>query len=153
MNIKTDPARPFTFDQRHPNLKAIIILSCTYFVLFLAFFASANSSAKALRDSGFKNMGFYSLAMLYLNFGLSSLWTSKVVKAIHPKKTMVIASIFFSLWILSLALTTAALKTPSIRENLSYNTICTIVLSVSFVSGAGHSLLWMAQGKYLSDCA
>ena len=140
-------------NQRYPNIKAVIILSASYFVLFLAFFSSANSSAKALRDSGFNNMGFYSLAMLYMNFGLSSLWTPRVVKAIHPKKTMVIASIFYSLWIVSLALTTAALKTPSIRENLSYNTICFIVLSVSFVSGAGCSLLWIAQGKYLSDCA
>lgn len=101
-----------TLDQRYPNIKAVIILSASYFVLFLAFFSSANSSAKALRDSGFNNMGFYSLAMLYMNFGLSSLWTPKVVKAIHPKKTMVIASIFYSLWIVSLALTTAALKTP-----------------------------------------
>lgn len=144
---------PITLEERYPNIKAVIILSASFFVLFLAFFSSANSSSKALRDSGFNNMGFYSLSVLYLNFGLSSLWTPKVVIAIHPKKTMVIASVLYSLWIISLALTTAALKTPSIRENLSYNAVCCIVLTASLFGGAGCSLLWMAQGKYLTDCA
>ena len=110
----------------------------------MAFFSSANSSAKVLRDCGFENLGFYSLSMLYLNFGLSSLWTPMVVKKICPKRAMVIASLFYSLWIISLALTSAALKNETIIEMLSYNSIVVIVLGVSFVSGAGCSLLWIA---------
>ena len=81
-------------EERYPNIKAVIILSASFFVLFMAFFSSANASAKALKDSGFNNMGFYSLSMLYLNFGLASLWTPRIVKSLHPKKSMVIASSF-----------------------------------------------------------
>jgi hypothetical protein len=142
-----------TFEERYPNIRAIGILSGSFFTLFMAFFSSANSASKVLRDCGFANLGFYSLSMLYLNFGLSSLWTPIVVKRLHPKKAMVIASLFYSLWILSLALTSAALKNETIRSMLSYNVVAVIVLSVSFISGAGCSLLWLAQGKYLADCA
>ena len=119
----------------------------------MAFFSAANSSAKALKDSGFSNLGFYSLSMLYLNFGLASLWTPHVLKRLMAKKTMVIASTFYALWIISLALTTAALKSETISAALSYNAVAVIVLTTSFISGAGWSLLWVAQGKYLSDCA
>lgn len=120
------------------------ILSLSFFVLFMAFFSAANSAAKALRDCGFSNLGFYSLAMLYLNFGLASLWTPKVLKRFHAKKTMVIASLFYALWIISLAMTSAALKSETISAYLSYNAVVIIVLTVAFVSGAGCSLLWIA---------
>jgi hypothetical protein len=113
-------------------------------MLFMAFFSSANSASKVLRDCGFANLGFYSLSMLYLNFGLSSLWTPMVVKKLQPKMSMVIASLFYSLWIISLALTSAALKNETIREMLSYNAIAVMVLGVGFISGAGCSLLWIA---------
>jgi len=66
---------------------------------------------------------------------------------------MVIASLCYALWIVSNALTTAALKSPTISALLSYNAVVVIVLTIAFLSGAGCSLLWVAQGKYLSDCA
>lgn len=139
--------------ENYPNLKAVSILSGSFFILFMAFFSAANSSSKALRDCGFSNLGFFSLSMLYLNFGLASLWTTRVMKKLDAKMTMVLASTFYALWIISLALTSAALKSESISSALSYNAVVVIVLSISFVSGAGCSLLWIAQGKYLSDCA
>ncbi len=67
-----------------------------------------------------------------------------VVKKLQPKMSMVIASLFYSLWIISLALTSAALKNETIREMLSYNAIAVMVLGVGFISGAGCSLLWIA---------
>ena len=106
---------------RYPNIYAVSILSLCFFILFMAFFSSANSAAKALRDSGFKKVGFYSLAMLYLNFGLASLWTPHIVKRVNAKKAMIIASLMYSLWIISLAMTTAALKSETISSYLSYN--------------------------------
>jgi Ion channel regulatory protein UNC-93 len=133
-----------TLEERYPNIKAVGILSASFFMLFMAFFSSANSASKVLKDCGFANLGFYSLSMLYLNFGLSSLWTPLVVKRLHPKVSMIIASLFYSLWIISLSLTSAALKNETIRGLLSYNAIATMVLGVGFISGAGCSLLWMA---------
>ena len=133
-----------SFQEKYPNIKAIMILSGSFFVLFLGFFAAANSSAKALRDSGFNNLGYYSLATLYLTFGLASIYTPRIVRKYHGKKSMVMASLVYSAWIISLALTTAALKSPTISSYLSYNSIVFIVLLVAFLSGPGCSLLWIA---------
>ncbi|TNV78843.1 hypothetical protein FGO68_gene15401 [Halteria grandinella] len=145
--------RKESLTEQYPNLRAVLILSGSFFVLFMAFFSAANSASKALKDSGFGSLGFFSLSMLYLNFGLASLWTPRIIKRLDAKLGMVVASLFYALWIISLAMTTAALKSEAISAMLSYNAVVVIVLSISFVSGAGCSMLWIAQGKYLSDCA
>lgn len=142
-----------SLNDKYPNLRAVLILSGSFFILFMAFFSAANSAAKALRDCGFGSLGFYSLSMLYLNFGIASLWTPRIIKKLNAKLGMIIASLFYALWSIALGLTSAALKSVTISSMLSYNAVVVIVLTISFVSGAGCSLLWIAQGKYLSDCA
>lgn len=146
-------AETVPIEQGYPNIKAILILSGSFFTLFMAFFSAANSAAKALRDCGFENLGFYNLAMLYLNFGLASTWTPRVLHILNAKRTMVLASLMYAIWIVSLAATSTALKSDTVSEYLSYNAVVVIVLTIAFICGAGCSLLWIAQGKYLSDCA
>ena len=130
--------------EKYPNIKAVAILSGSFFTLFMAFFSAANVSGKALRDCGFHNLGFYSLAFLYLNFGLASMWTPLLIKRLSAKMAMVYASLLYSLWIVSLALTSAALKSESLSGYLSYNAVVLIVLGAATVTGAGCSLLWIA---------
>ena len=137
----------------YPNIKAVLILSVGFYVLFIAFFASANSASKALREAGYSNLGFYSLAVLYLFFSLSSFFTPLLIQKWEPKWSMVIASLTYALWIITLALTSLVLKNDSLKNWFSYESVYCIVILASVINGAGCSLLWIAQGKYLSDSA
>eukprot|EP00347_Sterkiella_histriomuscorum_P002200 403369080 len=137
--------------ESYPNIKGVLWISICFFVLFLAFSASANVASKALRECGFQNLGFYSLAMIYFFFGISSFITPLIVRRIKPKYCVMIASTAYGIWIFTLALTSMALKVESIRDNISYYQVCLIVMIASALNGVGASLLWVAQGKYLSD--
>ena len=64
----------------YPNLKSVVILAGSFFTLFLAFNSAANSAAKAMKDSGFNNLGFYTLSVLYMSFGIGSYWAPRMVR-------------------------------------------------------------------------
>ena len=74
--------------------------------MFIAFNSTANSAAKALKDSGFNNLGFYTLSVLYMSFGIFSLLAPRMVKFFKAKKGMVVSSVGYAVWQLSLALCT-----------------------------------------------
>lgn len=124
------------------------MLSFSFFVLFVAFNSAANSAAKALRDSGFNNLGYYSLALLNMTFGLGSIWAPKVVRKYSAKKAMSYATLTYAIWMLSLAMTTVILR----GEYLGKEGITILALAIAFFCGPGPSVLWIGQGKYLSDC-
>lgn len=65
---------------------------------------------------------------------------------------MMISATGYAIWMVSLALTSIALKSESISNNLSYTAVCVIVVVSSIIVGISASLCWVAQGKYLSDC-
>ena len=136
-----------------PNLKAVLVLSLSFFVLFTAFFSASNAATKALKSCGFEDLAFQSLTTLYFFFGLSCFWAPKLIVKLGAKLSMALASLTYASWIVSLALTSLALKSDSLHDMLSRETVYVIVMAVSVVSGTGGSFLWIGQGKYLSDCA
>jgi Ion channel regulatory protein UNC-93 len=50
------------------NLKAVLLLSIAFFIMFIAFMSSASIYSKLMRESGHGDMGFYGLALLYFSF-------------------------------------------------------------------------------------
>ena len=102
----------------YPNIKAILILSSCFFTLFLGFNSAANSATKALRDSGFENLGYYSLSALYLTFGAGSFLAPRMIRLLSPKNALVVASTVYAIWIISLAITTIILESPSMNSLL-----------------------------------
>ncbi len=132
----------------YPNIKPVLILSASFFTLFLAFNSAANSAAKAMKDSGFENLGFYTLAVLYGTFGVGSYWAPRMVRYFKPKRGMALASIMYAVWIGSLALCTILVR----HGLLDQKGVTILNLFIAFICGPGCSLLWIAQGKYLTDC-
>ena len=67
--------------------------------------------------------------------------------------SMTFASVLYAIWIFSNGLTSLALKNEDLRDHLSYNAVICVVIICSILVGFGSSLVWVAQGKYLSDCS
>lgn len=57
---------------------------------------------------------------------------------------MTLGSLTYAVWILSLALTSMALKSETLKSMLSYNQVYIIVIGASFVNGLGTSVTWVA---------
>ena len=134
--------------ENYPNFKALILLSTCFLFLFIGFNIASNTSTKSLRDNEFANLGYYSQSLLYLSFCFGSIIAPQMIRRFSPNTAMLLASFTYALWIVSLALTTYLLR----NTDFTTTQITVIVLMISFLCGFGPSLLWVAQGKYLSDC-
>ena len=93
-----------------------MVLSFGFFILFLGFNSSASAVAKALKDSGFDKLGYYSISILYLGFGLGSIWAPKIVRRFNPKFTIVISTLTYALYSSSLCLTTIFLTSGLLNK-------------------------------------
>lgn len=145
-----------------PNVKTVLFLSFGFFFLFFAFGASSNIASQAMKNCGFHNLGFYSLAVLYAFFSLSSLGASSIVYKLQHKKAFIFSGLALSLWILTLSLTTVFDRSEVdatdsfsviVESSFSKEFIYSIVIIASALCGVASSVLWVAQGKCLSDCA
>ena len=81
------------------NLDRLLVLSIGFFLLFSAFGTAQSLAAKVLSEDGLKNLGFYSLGLLYLFFGLCSLFSSLVVNKLGSRYSMVLGAIFYACYI------------------------------------------------------
>lgn len=112
--------------------KEIWILSIAFLVIFFGFDAVQSFITVFFKEANALEVGFRSLILIYLFFILSNPLAAVLVSKYGAKKCMILASIFYSLFIFSL---------------LSKSTIL-IYLASAFV-GISASSLWTGQNTYL----
>ena len=61
------------------NLGQLTLMSFCFLFLFTAFHTCQNFSSQVLKDDGFDNFGFMSVAVLYLFYGVFSLLSPAIV--------------------------------------------------------------------------
>ena len=74
--------------RKYPNLDRVIILSCGFLLLFIAYNSTENLSAKAMSDDGFDKLGFYSMSVLYLIFAFTSFLSTAIVNKMGVKLSL-----------------------------------------------------------------
>ena len=120
-------------------------------LLFTAFNSADNLAAKVLREDGYKELGFYSMASLYLVFAITG-FTSKAL--VNKLKTptlgyripLFIGGICYFFRILCFLL-------PATYGS-SYHTLTSVLILVTAaLNGFGAGLLWVAQSAYVTSCA
>ncbi len=126
----------------------------------MAFNSSQNIQSLIMEQDGFGKLGFYSLGVQAVFQGLGSLLSAALVHKLGSLKTsMVIGATFNSLWVLQSMI-------PAMREKEKergvdvdsiwyYSETFYFVtnLIISAVSGFFGCLRWVAEGKYISECA
>ena len=127
------------------NTDRVTIISLGFFLLFIAFNSAQNYSAQAMKDAGFDDLGFYSLASLYLVFSFCSFLSTGLVNFLGVKKSLIFGSLGYFFWILCFIV-------PSLYRQhkdsgiflFNRGFINFLVIFSAGVTGLGASILWVA---------
>jgi hypothetical protein len=103
-------------------------------------------------------LGFFELALLYMALGLGAFFAAPLMPKVGgPKVCMAIGSVFDCIWVLGSLLPVlkatwnlSADETPFLLTD-GFIYVAGSVTSV--LSGSGEALQWVAEGKYIADCA
>jgi len=116
-----------------PSLpKEIKILSLAFLLIFLGFNGVQQFVTTFFSESKIIDVGFDSLILIYLFFVLSNPLAAVFVSKYGAKKSMILASIFYSVFIFSLISKSVAL-----------------IYFASILLGTAASFLWTGQNSYL----
>ena len=85
---------------KYKNLGQVLIMSMGFMTLFTAFMTCQNFASKVLADDGFSNLGFTSLATLYLVFAVASFFSTAIVNKIGKVHlSMSMGAFCYAFWI------------------------------------------------------
>lgn len=96
-------------------------------------------------------MGFYSLGVLYCVFGFSCFFATPIVKKCGERASLFMGALCYTFYIASFILAAAPTQYPD--ANITSTLIWVVILIAAAINGFGASILWVAQGKYISICA
>lgn len=99
-------------------------------------------------------MGFYALGVLYCTFGAMSFFASPIVLCLGDKWTMFVGALCYAFYVGAFILALERSEHPDSEKWASmYNFIYGFILVSAAICGFGASILWVAEGKYISNCA
>jgi MFS family permease len=101
-----------------------------------------------LKQDGFDNLGFTSIAVLYLFFGIFSFFSSAIVNKIGKiNVSMSIGAMCYTFWIVCFLLPSYYSQQED-KDNLPWilnkNLITIMLLVTAAINGAGAGILWTA---------
>ena len=127
------------------NTDRVTILSVCFLCLFISFNSAQNYSGQAMKDDGFDNLGFQSLATLYLFFSFFSFFSSAIVNALSVKTSLILGAFCYFFWVFCF-LAPAFYKDNKNSDIFILNStfIQVLVLISAAVNGFGAAILWVA---------
>jgi MFS family permease len=125
------------------------------FVLYSAVNPAQNLLPSVLKYDGFGNMGFYTMALYYFSFGVFSFLATPIVRKFGDKWSIIVGCITYVLMIAADIFPALAQDNPDSAwaGKPMYGFTYFLLLFTAFLNGFGASLLYVAQGKYLSEAA
>ena len=116
-----------------------------------------------MRDNGFGSFGYYLLGIVYLCISLSSIVGPAVLKRIGLKRCLILGGYGHFIFILLQVLPAwrdeyvdhDADERQNLLEKVLTNETFNIVIMIigAILNGFGATMLWVAQGEYISKCS
>jgi len=135
-------------NELNKNLGCVIHWGVSFFFLFTAFATCQNIVSEALDQNNYGGLGFYTLAALYITFGICSFLSTPLINRLGSIRAMQLGSVCFFIWVCAGILPVIWDQAPMTKLIIS-----TILILAGIINGFGASILWVGQGKYISDCA
>lgn len=102
----------------------------------------------------YDSLGFYALAVLAVAAATGSIFSTSIIKVIGYRACLVIGS-FTGSFIQFVSLL-PAYRANNLESDAWYYkpiVVYTVVIFAYFLNGIGSSLIWIAEGKYISGCS
>ena len=147
----------------HINFWKATYFGLLFLVLYVPFMTVQNLLSEIQKASGFGNLGFVLLAVLYLFQMIGSIFSAAIASKLGIKWTLIMGG-------LNLAMVVFSQTIPAwrVQENQSQDpepqsdfvhflfkdgVIITILVLGSVLAGFGQAIIWVAQGEYMTYCA
>lgn len=138
--------------RKRENLVNVFQCGIGFLILFIAYNSAINLQATVMQQSGFGQLGFYSLALVSLMCGFSSLSASFIIKKVGGvSRSLLIGALASAVFILVSVL--PALKKQQGESDsifLSNGFIYASMVISAIICGFGQAILWTSQGLYVS---
>ena len=131
----------------YTNIDRVLIISIGFLLLFIAFNSAANLSASAMKTDNLGELGFYSMAVLYLVFAFASFFSSAIVGKLGTKWSLIVGGLCYFFWVFCFIL--PAFYSENMGSDLkifSESFIYFLILLASGINGFGAGILWTAEG-------
>ena len=115
-------------------------------IMFTSFNSLQNIVSKLYDEYNFNNMGQTAIMCIYGTFGVTSLFSSFIVKKLGYKKSMFLSALAYSIFEATGLVIVTGLGIPP-------GFVWVIVSVGACICGMGASILWVAQGSYTSEVA
>ena len=136
------------------NFGLLNIVAVGFLMIFIAFNSAANLAGLLMEKAGFQDLGTTNLAIIYLFVSICSLFSTGIVNKIGIKKALFISSQLYFLQLASNILPALYNENKDSTLFLFNRTfIIVITVTAAALEGIGAGLIWVSQGKYVSDCA
>jgi MFS family permease len=124
----------------------VAFLGVSFLTMFIAFNSLQNTVSSVYKDYGYGNLGEVSVLVLYAFFGLTTFVTPYIIRTFGYKKVMFISSLGYATY-------EAAGLIITIWDQMPRGLGWLIVLLGAALCGASASMIWVAQGSYVSNVA
>ena len=84
---------------KYQNLTHVIHVSIGFTFLFTAYYACQNISSEILKDMGYDNIGFLSVAIIYLVFAVSIVIAVPIKKVVGTKMSLFLGAMMYVVYI------------------------------------------------------
>jgi hypothetical protein len=137
----------------HPNLGKLMIMNIGFLMLWSSFNTAQSLAGQTMEDNGLGNLGFYSLSVLCGFTAIGCFIAVPVVNKQGFRFSLMLGGMTYTLYVSVFLLPSYREETGSDAWYLSKLCIWIVVLLVSAINGVGASILWVAGGNYISECA
>jgi MFS family permease len=115
-------------------------------IIFTAFNSLQNIVSKLYDDYGYKNLGQTGVLCLYLSFAIATLFTSYIIKHFGYNRVMFCSSLGYGIFELTGLFISLEFDIPKVVGWI-------VVIFGSCCCGISASMIWVAQGAYVSQVA
>ena len=141
-------------DEKQNHVGKLMILSLSFFLLYSVFRTSQTLAAAVLDQLGFGKLGFYSSSALYFTLACSCFIATPIVNKCGERFSITLGALCYALYTSSFILSSASIKFDEQQSwYFEKDFIKAAILLGSCLNGFGGSIMWVAQGRYISRIA
>ncbi len=124
----------------------VAFLGVIFMIMFTAFNSLQNIVSKVYKEYGYDSLGEASILLLYFVFGISTFFTPFIIRKYGFKTVMFCSSLGYGFY-------EGAGLVIALWEDIPKILGWIIVLVGAMLCGASASMIWVAQGAYVSEVA